>query len=169
MNGYKYLMEDMKKMINEKVEITYGISLILYQVCQTMLKNNGKENKLPFRLKFRLKRNIIPLERDMQYFEHQKLLLLAKYGEANEEGTKVSIVDEENKKKYFEEIKNLLNQKVSHTLVKLEEDDIDQIKEVLDISFEDISLIISYMTNCVDDLKNKEIDLVEFNDEEIQE
>ena len=141
--------------MHEKVEMSYSVSLVLYNVLSQILykevtDEQGNvtvvERELPFRLKYRIGRNIVPIQRDVVQFNHGKMALLATYGELTPDGKDV-VLKEDSKDEYREGLEKLLATKVTHTVVRLEPEDIDLIKEPLDISYDSIKVFIGFMMN----------------------
>ena len=147
------------------VKMTLGASIILKSMIDAILTKEEEvsgqkvrvSRNLPFRLSYRLNKNLMIFEKDIKAFEFAKTELLAKYGELNEEGTQVEIKDDEKLKLYNEGIQNLLSFHISHEIVKLEPEDLERINDE-DISFSSdaMKLFIGYLTNDPDLLKEIE-------------
>lgn len=138
------------------VKMTIGASIILKSMIDVILTKEDEvagqkirvSRNLPFRLSYRLNKNLLIFEKDIKAFEFEKTKLLAQYGELNEDGTQVEIKDEEKLKEYNENIQKLLGFHVTHEIVKLEPEDLERIEDE-DISFSSdaMKLFIGYMTN----------------------
>lgn len=147
------------------VKMTVGSSILLKSMIDAILTKEEEvagqkirtSRNLPFRLSYRLNRNLIVFEKDIKAFEFEKTKLLAQFGELNEDGTQVEIKDEENLKKYNEGIQKLLSLHVNHDLIKLEPEDLERIDDE-DISFSSdaMKVFIGYMTNDPDLLREIE-------------
>lgn len=138
------------------VKMTIGASIILKSMIDAILTKEEEvagqkirvSRNLPFRLSYRLNKNLLIFEKDIKAFEFEKTKLLAQYGELNEDGTQVEIKDEEKLKAYNEGVQQLLSFHVTHEIVKLEPEDLERIEDE-DISFSSdaMKLFIGYMTN----------------------
>ena len=148
-----------------KVTMTIGASIILKNMIDAILNTKEKvgdtevdtPRALPFRLSYRLNKNLMILEKDVEAFEEAKLKVLAEYAELSEDEAKVEIKDPEKVKKYNNAINNMLSYRVTHELRKLEPEDLERIdREDLKFSSDAMKLFIGYMTN--DDNLLKEIE-----------
>lgn len=138
------------------VKMTIGASIILKSMIDAILTKEEEvagqkirvNRNLPFRLSYRLNKNLMIFERDVKAFEFEKTKLLAQFGELNEEGTQVEIKDEEKLKTYNECIQSLLSFHVDHEVIKLEPEDLERINDE-DIAFSSdaMKLFIGYLTN----------------------
>ena len=142
-----------KTEVNVPIKIVY----ILAQIIETFLykKHKGEDGveviedrDIPFRLRYRLVRNKVPLERYIKRAESSKLFYLAQFGEPNADNTNVLIENEEDKKKYFDMVKTILEERVDLSIIKCEEDDVDAIKDLgSEFSNDMIEVLIAYMIN----------------------
>ena len=142
--------------MNETIEMTVGISIALRNIADKILyekymTNDGtlaiRERKLPFRLKYRLGRNLTGIDKDVKWFNDNRTLLVAKYGEPNKDGTGVEITDPEKIEAFSKEINALLTTKTKHTVVRIDPSDLEVLTENLDISYDEIKLFIGFLSD----------------------
>jgi len=144
--------------MNEPVTMTVGVAILLSEVTKMLLyKQSGVDKSgkpiyvdrdIPFRLKYRLNKNKMFLDKDVNHFNQKRLLALAKYGVMSEDGNNVIITDDEKRKLFQEEISNLIDSEVTHALSLLDPADIDLVKDTdMPISPEAMSVFISYMVD----------------------
>ena len=144
-------------MNSEQIEITLGVSLILRDIINELLycrktTPEGKEyvvdRELPFRLRYRLNKNRLVFEKDVNEFQNRRLLALAKYGEATPDGKNVVINDPQKQEFFKQEISDLIETPVTHSIIKLEPDDIELVTDTdINLSPDAMGLFIGYMTN----------------------
>lgn len=137
------------------VKMTLGVSLVLSEMVEKLLftvkEIDGKkmvvDRELPFRLRYRLNRNRQLLEKDAQYFDKQRLILMAKYGEPTEDGMNV-IIKEDKQEEYKKAISDLIDSGVEHDIMVLEPEDLTAINDTdINVSPDAMTIFISYMTN----------------------
>ena len=142
--------------MNETIEMTVGISVALRDIADKILyekymTNDGtlavRERKLPFRLKYRLGRNLTGIDKDVKWFNDNRTLLVAKYGEPSKDGTGVEITDPEKIEAFSKEINALLTTKTKHTVVRVDPSDLEVLTENLDISYDEIKLFIGFLSD----------------------
>jgi len=142
--------------MSESVEMSLGVALVLDEVVRKVLfavkEENGEQviidRVLPFRLRYRLNKNRLMLDKDVEWFNQQKMLLLAQYGEATEDNKSVVINDPKKLELYKERVGQLIDTKISHELVELEPEDIELIEDPdITVSPDAMSLFIGYLTN----------------------
>ena len=135
--------------------MTLGVSLVLSEMVEKLLftvkEIDGKkmvvDRELPFRLRYRLNRNRQLLEKDAQYFDKQRLILMAKYGEPTEDGMNV-IIKEDKQEEYKKAISDLVDSGVEHDIMVLEPEDLTTINDTdINVSPDAMTIFISYMTN----------------------
>ena len=161
-----------------KVKMKIKDDLVLRQVIEefltkTVVDEKGNktnvEREIPFRLKYRLDRNKVMLDKYTEFFEQQRLLYLAEYGTATDDGQNVEIKDPEKLKLFKQKVSDLLETNVENSIILLEEEDLDQIRDKdIGLSDDTIKVLIGYMTNDVElleDLATK-IELKDENNEE---
>lgn len=144
-------------MNTEQIDITLGVSLILGDVTNLLLytkktTSDGKEyiadRELPFRLRYRLNKNRMLFEKDSAEFQRQRLFALAKYGESTPDGKNVIINDPQKQELFKQELSSILDTPVSHSIVRIEPEDIDLVTDTdIQISPDAMALFIGYMTN----------------------
>lgn len=144
--------------MNEQVTMSVGVALVLGEVTKMLLyKKDGDtfiDRDLPFRLKYRLNKNKMILDKDASIFNQKRLIALSKYGTMTEDGENVVITDEKNKELFQKEVSDLIDSTVTHQLSLLDPSDIDLVKDTdMPISPEAMSIFIGYM---VDDPSLKE-------------
>lgn len=143
----------------EKIEetLSLGVSIILSEICEQLLtksiKNEDgtistKDRDLPFRLRYRLTRNKVALDRDVEFFHTQRMIYLAQYGELAEDGNNVVLKDPQKLELYKTKVQDLFDTEVKHNIIKLDEEDIDQIRDIdINLSSDALGIFIGYMTN----------------------
>ena len=136
-------------------KMTLGVSLVLNEMVEKLLftvkEVDGKrvvvDRELPFRLRYRLNRNRQLLEKDATYFDRQRLILLAKYGEPTEDEQNV-VIKEEYQEDYKKAISDLIDSTVEHNLMALEPEDLALINDTdINVSPDAMTIFIGYMTN----------------------
>ena len=142
--------------MSNKMEMTLGISLLMSEIIEKLLYVEKEENgqkvfvdrKIPFRLRYRLNKNRVMLEKDAQVFNRQRMLYLAQYGTPTEDGKNVVIKDEHNLELYKAAVGALVDTKVNHELMTLEPEDLELINDCdIEISPDAMALFIGYLTN----------------------
>lgn len=142
--------------MNAKMEMNLGVALLMSEITEKLLytvaDRDGEkvlvDRDIPFRLRYRLNKNRVLFNKDVQFFNQQKLLYLAQYGEPTEDGKNVIIKDEHKLELYKAAISNLVDSKVEHTIMTLEPEDLELINDSdIKISPEAMTLFIGYMTN----------------------
>lgn len=135
--------------------MTMGVSLVLNEISEKLLfavkEIDGKkmvvDRELPFRLRYRLNRNYEVLSKDAKYFDMQRMLLMAKYGNPTEDGKNV-VIPEDKQEEYRERIGDLIDSVVEHTIMTLEPDDLVLINDTdITVSPDAMAVFIGYMTN----------------------
>lgn len=142
--------------MSTKTEMSLGVSLLMSEITEKLLytteEREGQkvlvDRDIPFRLRYRLNKNRVMFDRDVQFFNKQKLLYLAQYGEPSDDGRNVVIKDEHKLELYREAISNLVDSKVEHNIMTLEPEDLELIEDTdIPISPDAMTLFIGYMTN----------------------
>lgn len=138
--------------MTEEVKLPVAYSISLYNIIEKLLFVNGglaavdkstlKERELPFSLKYKLHRNYDVLLKDYSYFELQRNNLVKLYGV--EENGKIT-VKEENIEKYKQELLKAINIEVSHSFIKLTQEEVTKLNFDVAISSEEMNLFISFM------------------------
>ena len=146
--------------------MSVGVALILSDVTRLLLykkvgEKDGKvateDRELPFRLRYRLNKNLVFFNRVAESFNQRRLMALAKYGTMSEDGNNVVIEDDENKEKFKKEVSDLIDSEVSFNLNLLNPEDLDLVTDTdMTISPEAMSVFIRYMTD--DESLNEEIE-----------
>lgn len=111
------------------------------KLCYT---DEHKERQLPFNIKYKISKILLFLERDVKYFQDKKNLLVYKYGKLSDDKRYYEVVNNE---EYTKELQSLLNEEKEHLLPLFEEDDLSQIKDIIDVNYNSIKIIISYLLN----------------------
>jgi hypothetical protein len=136
--------------------MSLGVSLLMAEITEKLLYTtdvqDGKtvivDRDIPFRLRYRLNKNLVMFKRDVQVFNQRKLLYLAQYGEPTEDGQNVVIKDDHKMDLYKEAISALVDSKVEHNIMTIEPEDLEMITDTdIKISPEAMTLFIGYMTN----------------------
>lgn len=147
--------------MSEKITINYATAIILNKVCdqilyETLPDNTKKERVIPFRLKYRISKGLSYISKDIYNFEKWKLQLLATYGDPTEDGTNVVLSDPEKKKLFINSLNKILATEVTHSISKLEPEDLEQLDFKVDetsISYSAMKLFQAYFCNEPDLLK----------------
>lgn len=141
-----------KKKITIPVKMIYVISQIIDTFLhKTIKRDDGTEvtidRDLPFRLRYRLERNLDPLRKYMVQVESTKTVCLAKFGTYDEETQSVKLEGDEAKKAYMTKFKELMNLDIDLEIIPIEEEDLDLIEglKVEEISNDMIRVLINYM------------------------
>lgn len=151
--------------MNNEIEITLGTSMILTSVIDELLHEKyidkdgnpaTRDRDLPFRLRYRLSRTALALEKDSQIIENAKLYYMADLGEPTEDGKNVAIKDPDKLKEYERRLYALLSHKVKHSVMKTEMEDLDKITSNVDVPANAIKLFVCYMTRDEDLIKDLE-------------
>lgn len=161
--------------MREQTTITVGVAIVLNEVSRMLLykqttNENGQpvivDRDLPFRLKYRLNKNRMMLEADVKRFNQSRMIALARYGEQTPDGENVVITDPEKKEAFKKEISDLVDSKVTHSLILLEAEDLDLVTDTdMPISPEALSIFTAYMVDDPDLKKDIELG-VKFTDYE---
>lgn len=148
--------------------MTLGVSLVLNEIVGMLLytvkeKEDGSkvvvDRELPFRLRYRLNRNFEILEKDVKYFDMQRMILMAKYGNETDNGKKI-IIPEEKQEEYKTQINNLIDSEIEHTIMTLEPEDIVLINDTdINVSPDAMKVFIGYMTNDPEYMKEMSADV----------
>lgn len=133
----------------ESIELTIGMILRLKKVCDDILFEKNAEGKvversLPFRLKYRLGRNMTYIDRYAAAFMQNQLYFKATFGTENPDTHEVEL-DEEAKKKFEQSIKLLLGTKVEVKIMALEPEDIELLTHDTSVGVEDIRIFTAFM------------------------
>ena len=157
--------------MSEKITINYATSLILDKVCNEILYENKTnpdgsvshvERSLPFKIKYRLTKNLAYIEKDVYNFEKFKTRLIATYGSLVEEnGTQqVKVVDPEKKKLFINSLNKILATEVTHSITRIDPLDIDCLTHETALDHSAIKLFIGFMCDEPELIKelNTEID-----------
>lgn len=138
------------------VEMTLTVSLLLDEMVNALLNKveqneNGEETSeprnIPFRLKYRLTRNKATLDKDYRAFQQKQLMLLAKYGELTSDGEHFEIKDPEKLELYKGNMEAALSTIVTHSVVKLEAEDLENLLAADDLQFTEsmLKLLMGYL------------------------
>lgn len=135
----------------QPIELTIGMILRLKKVCDDILFErdvNGlvRERSLPFRLKYRLGKNMTHIDKYTSSFMQNQLYFKATFGTENPETHEVEL-DEEGKKKFEQAIRLLLGTKVTINVTVLEPEDIELLTHNTSATIEDIRIFTAFMMN----------------------
>lgn len=138
-------------MSKSELMISLGAALSIRDTADKLLFEKKKvgdkvmtiERELPFRLKYRLEKNLSQIDRDVKLFNEQRMALLTAYGDVD--GNKVVINSQENMEKFQQDLSYLLTYKIPHSITRLDPEDIEALKENINISYEDLKIFIAYM------------------------
>lgn len=151
--------------MSQPIEITIGMILRLKRVCDDILFEKNKEGKvversLPFRLKYRLGKNMTYLDKYASSFLQNQLYFKANLGVENPETHQVEL-DEEGQKKFEYALKLFLGKKVTINVTTLEPEDIELLTHNTSISVEDIRIFTAFMMNEPEFFKdiNEQVDI----------
>lgn len=157
--------------MSEKITINYATSLILDRVCNEILYEDKinpdgsvsrVERSLPFKIKYRLTKNLSYIEKDVYNFEKFKTRLLAAYGSLVEENgvQQVKVVDPEKKQLFINSLNKLLATEITHSITRIDPLDIDCLTHETALDHSAIKLFIGFMCDEPELIKelNTEID-----------
>ena len=157
--------------MSEKITINYATSLILDRVCNEILYEDKinpdgsvsrVERSLPFKIKYRLTKNLVYIEKDVYNFEKFKTRLLAAYGSLVEENgaQQVKVVDPEKKQLFINSLNKLLATEITHSITRIDPLDIDCLTHETALDHSAIKLFIGFMCDEPELIKelNTEID-----------
>ena len=133
----------------QPIELTIGMILRLKRVCDDILfeKNASgivTERNLPFRLKYRLGKNMTYIDKYSSSFMQNQLYFKATFGTENPETHEIEL-DEEGKKKFRQAIRLLLGTKVTINVTTLEPEDIELLTHNTAATVEDIRIFTAFM------------------------
>lgn len=136
--------------MNDKIKINYATVLALRNACEKILyedqlDGSRKERPISFRLKYKINKNYALLEKDAKDFENLKLQILAIYGDPTEDGQNVVVKDPKKVDAFMRAINNILMQEVTHTIIKIDEADLECLTGKVDIPYQELSLFQAYM------------------------
>ena len=157
--------------MSEKITINYATSLILDRVCNEILyedKTNPDgsvsriERSLPFKIKYRLTKNLAYIEKDVYNFEKFKTRLIAMYGDLVEEKgvQQVKVVDPEKKKLFINSLNKILATEITHSITRIDPSDLEELTYTTSLDHSAIKLFIGFLANEPELIKelNTEID-----------
>ena len=135
----------------QPIEMTIGMVLRLKRVCDNILFEKDSEGRtterlLPFRLKYRLGKNMTYIDKYISSFLQNQLYFKANFGTENPETHKVEL-DEKGQEQFNRALKLLLGTKVTVNVTTLEPDDIELLTYNTPVSIEDIRIFTAYMMN----------------------
>jgi len=152
--------------MSEQVKMSIGVSLVLAEVTKMLLYKtitdaNGQkvivDRDIPFKLRYRLNKNKAILDKDVEYFNQQRLLALAKYGEADENAEHVVIKNEEKEKLFKEEISKLVDSEIIRSLTLVSPEELELLEDTdMPISPEAMNIFINYLVDDPDLRKDPE-------------
>ena len=133
----------------QPVELTIGMVLRLKRVCDDILFEKTAsgivmERNLPFRLKYRLGKNMTYIDKYSASFMQNQLYFRATFGTENPETHEIEF-DEEGKKKFEQAIRLLLGTKVTINVTTLEPEDIELLTHSAAATVEDIRIFTAFM------------------------
>lgn len=130
-------------------------------------KTQKKDRDIPFRLRYRLERNKIILDRYREAFEQAKLPYLATYGTLTEDGKNVEVKGSEKQLEYFKHVVRMLNNELDVSIIRIEPEDIDYINN-MNLTNDETKILIAYMTNDAEILEDlsKNIDVKDMQEKE---
>lgn len=157
--------------MSEKITINYATSLILDKVCNEILYEDKinpdgsvsrVERSLPFKIKYRLTKNLAYIEKDVYNFEKFKTRLIAMYGDLVEENgvQQVKVVDPEKKKLFINSLNKILATEVTHSITRIDPSDLEELIYTTSLDHSAIKLFIGFLANEPELIKelNTEID-----------
>lgn len=131
----------------EKLKCKMAITINLYQIIKKMLfnysDNHTEENKLPFNVKYKLQRAGVIFEQDYLLYESKRQELVKKYGTENDKG--VSVVGDDKKEEFENELKEFLNTDVEHSIIKFTPNELEGIE--VDISMSELEIFVSSLVD----------------------
>lgn len=159
--------------MGQPMRMTIATALQLKKVCDDILYSkdsagNITEKELPFRLKYRLGKNMTYLDKHASTFVQNKLYFQANFGTENPETHAIEL-EETGAKQFAYALKELLKKEVTVSITPLDPEDIELLTDNTSVSFEDIRIFTAYMMDEQDFFKDinarVEIDLPKILDD----
>lgn len=155
--------------MSQPVTLRLSTVLQLKKVCDNILYEKDSEGRinerdLPFRLKYRLGKNMTYLDKYTSVFLQNQLYFKANFGTENPETHAIEF-EEDGAKRFTYALKELLNKEVIINITTLEPEDIELLTFNTPASLEDVRIFTAFMMNDQDffkDINSKvDIDLTE--------
>lgn len=124
-----------------------GNVILTLAAINAVLYENGKERKLPFKVKLRLARIKEILEKDAKIYETERVRLVEEFGDKIEkDGNEVLEVNDPQKlEKFYTAIEEVLKTEINPEYVKLSQEDVALIEEIdIDITEAQIRAFFEY-------------------------
>ncbi len=110
-----------------------GNVVLTLAAINAVMYENGKERKLPFRVKLHLSRTKEILEKEARVYESERVRLVNEYGDETtlENGAKsVEVKDPEKLDKFYKELEEVLKTEVDSEYFKLSQEDLALIEDI---------------------------------------
>ena len=132
------------------MKLSYANIIAIYTAMDTILYNtneNGErmERSLPFRLKYKLSKNLGIAQKNSYDFNSIKDELLSIYGVPSPDGQTIVINNEENKKKFMAAINLLLSKEVEVSIDKINVEDFESITENINVPYDTLRIFQAYV------------------------
>lgn len=130
------------------MEMNIGHAMMSLGAIEAVMKENGQERKLPFKVKHRLTRIKDVLQKDANIYEEERVKLIREYGdEVEKDGEKVlEVKDPEKLAKFYEAVDVILKTPIDPEYVRLSQDDLKLIEDLdIDISETFIKAFFEYV------------------------
>ncbi len=124
-----------------------GNVILTLAAINAVLHENGKERKLPFRVKHRLARVKEILEKEGRVYEAERVKLVEEFGDKTEiDGHEtLEVKDPEKLEKFYAAMEEVLKTEVDEDYVKLSQEDMALIEEIdIDITEPQIRAFFEY-------------------------
>ena len=155
--------------MSQPIKLRLSTVLQLKKVCDNILYEKDSEGRiterdLPFRLKYRLEKNMTYLDKYSSVFLQNQLYFKANFGTENPETHAIEF-EETGAKQFTYALKELLRKEVAINVTTLEPEDIELLTFNTSASLEDIRIFTAFMMDdqsFFEDINNKvDIDLTE--------
>lgn len=126
-----------------------GHALLGVQAIDAILYDEGKERKLPFKVKYKLSRVKSVLQAEAQEYEDERVKLINEYGDTTtrEDGTEtLEVKDSEKLKLFYEKLQEVLDTDITREFVPITEEELKPIEELdVDITEEQLKVFFQYI------------------------
>lgn len=135
--------------MNSKMKLSYANIIAIYTAMDTILYTTTEsgekvERSLPFRLKYKLSKNLSIAQKNSYDFNSIKDELLSIYGAITSDG-QVVINNEEGKRKFIAAINLLLAKEVEVNIDKINTEDFESITENIDVPYDTLRIFQAYV------------------------
>jgi hypothetical protein len=126
-----------------------GHALLGVQAIDAILYDEGKERKLPFKVKYKLSRVKGVLQEEAKEYEDERVKLINEYGDptTREDGTEtLEVKDSEKLKLFYEKLQEVLDTDITREFVALTEEELKPIEDLdVDITEDQLKVFFQYI------------------------